>query len=110
VAALAGSAEAAPARRPGGALVAAAAALGQRPGGAPSPPPCAGGGWKQLSDYGEVNSASTAQVAGFLGSALTRFPPAPDRKYMLVFWDHGSGWEGFGGRRAGGLAGSLARR
>jgi hypothetical protein len=69
-------------------------ALTLRPG-----PPHAGGGWRQTADYGEVNSASSAQVASFISNALKRFPPAPDRNYMLVFWDHGSGWEGFGGRR-----------
>jgi hypothetical protein len=43
-------------------------------------------------------------VSSFISNALRRFPPAPDRKYMLVFWDHGSGWEGFGGHRAAWLA------
>ena len=25
-----------------------------------------------------------------------RYPPAANRKYMLIFWDHGSGWSGYG--------------
>lgn len=25
-----------------------------------------------------------------------RFPPAADRKYMVVYWDHGQGWLGYG--------------
>lgn len=31
-----------------------------------------------------------------LCSSLCRYPPSADRKYMLVFWDHGSGWSGYG--------------
>jgi hypothetical protein len=25
-----------------------------------------------------------------------RFPPEADRKYMVVYWDHGNGWLGYG--------------
>jgi hypothetical protein len=35
-------------------------------------------------------------LADFLRSGLTAFPPAASRRHALVFWDHGSGWAGYG--------------
>jgi len=40
--------------------------------------------------------ANPDTLATFLRSSLAAFPPSADRKYMLVFWDHGSGWAGYG--------------
>ncbi|KAF8072527.1 hypothetical protein HT031_000187 [Scenedesmus sp. PABB004] len=55
-----------------------------------------GGQWQQLKDHAELDLASPAVLADFLRRGLQRFPPSADRKYMLVFWDHGSGWWGYG--------------
>ena len=27
---------------------------------------------------------------------MCRYPPEADRKYMVVYWDHGNGWLGYG--------------
>ncbi len=27
---------------------------------------------------------------------MLRYPPDGSRKYQLVFWDHGAGWQGYG--------------
>ncbi len=36
-------------------------------------------------------------LAAFLQRSLARFPPStPGRKYLFDFWDHGSGWKGYG--------------
>eukprot|EP00798_Chlamydomonas_sp_ICE-L_P016534 gene16534-22762_t len=55
-----------------------------------------GGKWQVVRDYGEVDMSDPAILAAFLRRALVRFQPAYDRKYFLDFWDHGSGWQGYG--------------
>lgn len=40
--------------------------------------------------------ANSDTLAQFLSSGLTTYPPAADRRHALVFWDHGSGWAGYG--------------
>lgn len=35
-------------------------------------------------------------LAAFMQAGFAAFPPSADRKYMLVFWNHGSGWAGYG--------------
>lgn len=47
-------------------------------------------------DYGELDMANPQVLSDFLKRAYTNYPPAANRKYMLVFWDHGSGWSGYG--------------
>ncbi|PNH04317.1 hypothetical protein TSOC_009526 [Tetrabaena socialis] len=77
------------------------------------------GGALQLErDYGEIDMASSEQLAAFLLRAFARFPPTSTttaaasattvstaasataatlrRKYGLVLWDHGNGWKGYG--------------
>jgi hypothetical protein len=39
---------------------------------------------------------SNQHWARCLWCALCRYPPAGNRRYMAVFWDHGSGWLGYG--------------
>lgn len=42
---------------------------------------------------GEIDMASPTQLADFLKRAYARFPAGPDRRHMLVLWDHGNGWK-----------------
>jgi hypothetical protein len=44
----------------------------------------------------EVDMAKASTISDFLQDGLRRYPPDGARKYMLVFWDHGSGWQGYG--------------
>lgn len=51
------------------------------------------GSLDELADLGEVDSTDPAVLADFIDWGLTTYPA--DRT-MLVLWDHGGGWEGFG--------------
>ncbi len=51
-------------------------------------------GLREISDLGEVNMANPAVLADFVTWGVNTFPA--DRR-MLIFWNHGSGWRGFGG-------------
>lgn len=48
----------------------------------------------ELDDLGERNMGDPATLAEFITWGVNSYPA--DR-YALVFWDHGSGWVGFGG-------------
>lgn len=52
------------------------------------------GGIRELADLGEVNMASPTVLADFVTWGVNTFPS--DRR-MFIFWNHGSGWTGFGG-------------
>ena len=45
---------------------------------------------------GEIDMAAPEQLAAFLQRSYTRFPASADRRHMLVLWDHGNGWKGYG--------------
>lgn len=47
----------------------------------------------ELADLGEIDMASASSLAEFVRWGITAHPAA---KYMLVLWDHGGGWTGFG--------------
>ncbi len=49
--------------------------------------------FQQVADLGELNMASPATLADFIHWGLSTYPA--DRT-MLVLWDHGAGWMGFG--------------
>ncbi|MFO0750341.1 MAG: clostripain-related cysteine peptidase [Myxococcota bacterium] len=51
------------------------------------------GGMHEVSDLGEVDMTDPAVLADFIAWGNAAFPA--DR-HMLVFWDHGGGWTGFG--------------
>lgn len=59
-----------------------------------------GGKWQQRTAYAELDMATAATLASFLQAGLQAFPPTDGagggRRYALVFWDHGSGWAGYG--------------
>lgn len=55
-----------------------------------------GGKWSQRTSYPELDMAAPDTLASFLQSGLAAFPPAADRRHAIVFWDHGSGWAGYG--------------
>ncbi len=55
-----------------------------------------GGKWQQRTSYPELDMSNADTLADFLQSGLAAFPPSTDRKYMMVFWNHGSGWAGYG--------------
>jgi hypothetical protein len=57
---------------------------------------------EQLADLGEVNMGLTATLADFVGWGVRTYP---GERYMLVFWDHGGGWKGFGWDDSHALAG-----
>ncbi|MCI0634472.1 MAG: clostripain-related cysteine peptidase, partial [Actinobacteria bacterium] len=46
-----------------------------------------------VDDLGERDSADATEVGAFVGWAMSSFPA--DR-YVLILWDHGGGWQGFG--------------
>jgi hypothetical protein len=50
-------------------------------------------GLREIADLGEVNTAEPAVLADFITWGINAFPA--DRR-MLIFWNHGSGWSGFG--------------
>lgn len=47
----------------------------------------------QLSDLGEIDTADPASLASFIEWGVRTYPSAHT---MLVLWDHGGGWGGFG--------------
>lgn len=46
-----------------------------------------------LSDLGEVDMGQAAALADFVNWGVQAYP---GQRYMLVLWDHGGGWKGFG--------------
>ena len=52
-----------------------------------------GGAFEVVADLGEVNMADPAVLADFIAWGVHTYPA--DRR-MIVFWDHGAGWVGFG--------------
>ncbi|MDQ3264187.1 MAG: clostripain-related cysteine peptidase [Myxococcota bacterium] len=52
------------------------------------------GGFEPVSDLGELNMGDPGVLSDFIQWGMGSYPA--DR-YMLVFWDHGAGWPGFGG-------------
>ncbi len=40
--------------------------------------------------------AAPATLSAFLQRAYGRFPAGANRKHVLVLWDHGNGWKGYG--------------
>jgi len=52
-----------------------------------------GSGIQQVADLGELNMASPSTLADFVHWGLSTYPA--DRT-MLILWDHGAGWMGFG--------------
>lgn len=51
------------------------------------------GSFQEISDLGEINTADPANLADFIQWGVKTYPAA---HYMLVLWDHGGGWQGFG--------------
>lgn len=51
------------------------------------------GSLEEIADLGEIDTTDPAVLANFIDWGLTTYPA--DRT-MLVLWDHGGGWEGFG--------------
>lgn len=51
-------------------------------------------GLEELADLGEPNMGDPAELADFVSWAAQAYPA--DR-YAVIFWNHGSGWTGFGG-------------
>ncbi|MBI2901908.1 MAG: hypothetical protein HYY17_17125 [Planctomycetes bacterium] len=49
---------------------------------------------KELEDLGETNTGDPKVLEEFLAWGLKRFPA---RRTALVFWNHGYGWQGYGG-------------
>lgn len=60
------------------------------------PLPPKGGTWQQRTAYQELDLANPETLATFLRTGLSVFPPSANRKHALVFWNHGSGWAGYG--------------
>ncbi len=52
-----------------------------------------GGQLRELSDRGERDTADPAELTDFIAWGVKTYPA--DR-YMLVLWDHGGGWQGYG--------------
>lgn len=48
---------------------------------------------QELADLGEVNMGLASSLAEFVNWGVKNYP---GERYMLVFWDHGGGWKGFG--------------
>jgi len=48
---------------------------------------------QQLADLGEVDMGLSSSLAAFVNWGVTTYP---GDHVMLVFWDHGGGWVGFG--------------
>ncbi len=51
------------------------------------------GSFQEIADLGEINTADPANLADFIQWGVKTYPAA---HYMLVLWDHGGGWRGFG--------------
>ncbi|MEZ4268910.1 MAG: clostripain-related cysteine peptidase [Myxococcota bacterium] len=51
------------------------------------------GSFEEIADLGEIDTTDPAVLADFIDWGLTTYPA--DRT-MLILWDHGGGWEGFG--------------
>lgn len=51
------------------------------------------GSLQQLADLGEIDTAAPSNLASFIGWGVHAYPAA---HYMLILWDHGGGWQGFG--------------
>lgn len=51
------------------------------------------GSFQEMADLGEINTADPANLADFIRWGVKTYPAA---HYMLVLWDHGGGWQGFG--------------
>ncbi len=49
-----------------------------------------------MKDWGEINIATSNQLAAFVARGLARYPPTAARKYMFIIWDHGSAYQGSG--------------
>jgi hypothetical protein len=49
--------------------------------------------FQEVSDLGEIDTADPASLADFIRWGVKTYPAA---HYMLVLWDHGGGWQGFG--------------
>lgn len=47
----------------------------------------------ELADLGETDTTSPTTLANFIGWGVKAYPAS---HYMLVMWDHGGGWTGFG--------------
>ena len=52
-----------------------------------------GTSFEEVADLGEVDMADPAVLADFVSWGVQTYPA--DRR-MIVFWDHGGGWTGFG--------------
>jgi hypothetical protein len=48
---------------------------------------------QDATDLGELNMGLTTSLSDFITWGIKTYP---GEKYMLVFWDHGGGWKGFG--------------
>jgi hypothetical protein len=48
---------------------------------------------QEVADLGEVNMGLSSSLADFVRWGVTTYP---GERYMLVFWDHGGAWKGFG--------------
>lgn len=48
---------------------------------------------QNVTDLGEVNMGLSTSLSDFVTWGITNYP---GDRYMLVFWDHGGGWKGFG--------------
>jgi hypothetical protein len=48
---------------------------------------------QELADLGEVDMGLSSTLADFVSWGVKTYP---GERYMLVFWDHGGGWKGFG--------------
>jgi hypothetical protein len=48
---------------------------------------------QNVSDLGEVNMGLSTSLSDFVTWGINTYP---GERYMLVFWDHGGGWKGFG--------------
>lgn len=47
----------------------------------------------ELADLGEIDTTDPATLASFIEWGVETYPAS---RYMLVLWDHGGGWTGFG--------------
>jgi hypothetical protein len=48
---------------------------------------------QNVTDLGEVNMGLSTSLSDFVTWGINTYP---GERYMLVFWDHGGGWKGFG--------------
>jgi hypothetical protein len=47
----------------------------------------------ELADLGETDTTDPATLASFIAWGVAAYPAS---RYMLILWDHGGGWTGFG--------------